>query len=164
MYTEDNTGKSKVEWSKSIINQALENLNEEDFLSLVIFDDKTETILESQKVTDKVAIRKTYESLEPRGGTDLFAGTKQGFENTYKNSNPNYENRVILISDAGWNTGNTDDTDLLRLISNYANETIGLTAIGLGENFNQELIHQITMSRGGNYLFVHSGKEIGEIF
>jgi len=67
-------------------------------------------------------------------------------------------------SPIGLNTGNTSSDDIVRLVSDYAAEGIGLTAIGMGDNFREDLIHAITMSRGGNYLFVNSGDEMVRFF
>ncbi len=41
---------------------------------------------------------------------------------------------------------------------------VGLTSIGIGSNFNQNFIHSITHSRGGNYIFVQSGEKMYEYF
>jgi Ca-activated chloride channel family protein len=77
---------------------------------------------------------------------------------------PGLENRVILISDAGLNTGVTDENILLKEVADYAGEHVGLTAIGVGDNFNQKFVRKITESQGGNYLFVQSGKRMIEYF
>src|SRR5690606_23234863 len=75
-----------------------------------------------------------------------------------------YENRVILISYAVFCLKKKSESSLLKLVTNYANEGIGLTAIGLGLNFNQDFIHGITQSKAGNYVFVHSGKDMFRYF
>jgi Ca-activated chloride channel family protein len=74
------------------------------------------------------------------------------------------ENRVILISDAGLNTGITNDHAIKDLIQNAALEGIGLTAIGIGENFNEKLINLVAQTKGGNYLFANNGHAMEKFF
>ena len=69
-----------------------------------------------------------------------------------------------FFSDAGLNTGVTATDSILRLVSDYAAENIGLTAIGVGENFHHDFIHKITMSKGGSAHFVHTGKDMMKFF
>ncbi len=166
MEDNDGTMKSRLEWAKEAAIHTVNQLNENDFLSVVVFDTNSE-IMQSpinmsksnrESVTAKIA------ELVTRGSTNLEAGLRDGYMLTSKNFKPDYQNRVILISDAGLNTGVTDDAPLLKLVTDFANENIGMTAIGLGLNFNQDFINHISQSRSGNYIFVHSGEEMFKFF
>ncbi|MFC2074907.1 VWA domain-containing protein [Bdellovibrionota bacterium] len=164
MSATDNTEKSRIEWAKEVLTHTINQLNEGDVLSVVLFNQESELLFAPTDVTDKEALIKLVNSLEAGGSTNLEAGLRDGFELVSENLIAGYENRVILISDAGLNTGVTDQANLLRLVTDFADEGIGLTAIGLGLNFNQDFIHGITMSHGGNYIFVHSGKKMAKFF
>jgi hypothetical protein len=50
------------------------------------------------------------------------------------------------------------------MVSDYADENIGLTAIGIGQNFHHDFVHKVTMSKGGNAIFVNSGAEMVKFF
>lgn len=160
MSATDNTEKTRLDWAKETIRHIVNELNAEDYLSIVIFDSDSEIFLGTANVTNKNEIIRKVNSLRTGGSTNLEKGLRNGYQLVSENFITGYENRVILISDAGLNTGTTDDTDLLKLVSDYAGEKIGLTAVGLGLNFNQKFIHQITKSQGGNYVFVNSGKQM----
>jgi len=160
MNIDDDTGKSRLEWAKQMIDQIADQLNQDDRLSLVIFDEEIETLIDGHSAPFNANIKATYADLKPRGSTDMYAGLKRGFELASKHRAKNVENRVILISDAGANTGFTGPEAFATLAGDYTHEGIGLTAIGIGMNFNEELVHQISMSQGGNYLFVQSGQEL----
>lgn len=158
MSSQDNTEKSRLEWAKEALNHIVAQLNEQDSLSIVLFDTDSEILLQTTEVTNKEAILELIKKLETKGSTNLEKGLRDGFELVSENFKQGYENRVILISDAGLNTGVTTEGSLVKLVSDYAAEDIGLSAIGLGLNFNQDFIQAITMSKGGNYQFMNSGK------
>ncbi len=164
MAATDFTERSRLDWAKDAIGQVLLNLNEQDTLSIVIFDSISEVLLAPTPAIDKAAIIKKVQALQPRNSTNLYAGLADGFKLASLAIRPHYQNRVILFSDAGLNTGVTDSSNLLRLVSDYAAEEIGLTAIGIGENFHHDFIHKITMSKGGNAYFVHTGKDMLKFF
>ncbi|MCB0417500.1 MAG: VWA domain-containing protein [Bdellovibrionaceae bacterium] len=162
----DNTEKSRLDWAKDAIAKTVAELNEQDILSIVLFDTNSEVLVPAANVTDKAALLKKVNALKTKGSTNLEAGLVDGYEQLSERALDleGYESRLILISDAGLNTGVTDEAAVLKQITDYSNEGIGLTAIGLGLNFNQKFVHGITQSRGGNYLFVHSGKDMFRYF
>ncbi|MCA9506816.1 MAG: VWA domain-containing protein [Myxococcales bacterium] len=171
MSATDNTEKSRLDWAKDAAIETVENLREGDYLSIIVFESESEIILPITKIASqesKEDIINTIKTLETKGSTNLYDGLRLGFESlsqqNFIDSNNDKESRVILISDAGLNTGFTELSTALKLVSDYASEGIGLTAIGLGENFNQEFILGISQSAGGNYIYVHSGRDMYRYF
>jgi Mg-chelatase subunit ChlD len=162
MSATDETEKTRLAWAKDALVQTIGELGGDDVLSIVTFDTTSQVLLRPERVRDKARLVAMVQSLDTRGSTNLEAGLRDGFELVSENVDrlPSHEHRVILISDAGLNTGVTDDSVLTKLVTDYAGEGIGLTALGLGQNFNQDLIHGIANSRGGNYLFVQTGKDM----
>ena len=160
----DNTERSRLEWAKDAVAKAISHLNEQDIVSIVLFDSVSVVLLEPTFVTDKALLLNKLQKIQTGNSTNLDAGLRDGFMLASKAYKAGYENRVLLFSDAGLNTGMTDPTSILRLVSDYASENIGLTAIGVGENFHHDFIHKITMSKGGNALFVHTGAGLTKFF
>ena len=166
MSAEDGTEKSRLEWAKDALVQTIEELDEADYLSIVLFDTNSEILVRPTPVRDKQALITKVKALKTRGSTNLEAGLRDGFTLVRENVArlPGHEHRVILVSDAGLNTGVTDTASLERLVTDQAARGIGLTALGVGENFHQSVIHAISKSRGGNYLFVQSGEDMLRFF
>lgn len=164
MMLDDGTEHPRLEWAKTALRKAIAHLNEGDLLSIVLFDESSRTLLAPQPVTDRAAILAVVDGIAAGGTTNLEAGLRDGFENALVSVDGGRENRVLLISDAGLNTGITDDAAILRLVTDHASDGIGLTAIGLGANFRSDLIRGITASRGGNYLFANDGKRMNEFY
>lgn len=160
----DGTDRSRLEWAKAVSLETLGELEESDLLSVVTFATESEIVLEPTGVSDREGIASSLSALTAGGSTNLGAGLSDGLSLAAQAFVEGYENRVILISDAGLNTGVTDETELFRMVSEYANEGVGLTAIGLGSNFKQDFIEAVTGAQGGNYLFVQSGLEMFRLF
>jgi len=67
-----------------------------------------------------------------------------------------YENRIIMITDAQPNTGSISSNTLAGLLQKNAKDDIFTTVIGVGLDFNSELIEIMTKTRGANYYNVYS--------
>ncbi len=86
---------------------------------------------------------------------ELFEGDEDSQENIH-------ENRIIFLTDAMPNVGVTDSKSLLGMTKHYGERhkyKIYTSIIGVGIDFNTDLIEQITKVRGANYMAVHSNKE-----
>ncbi len=160
----DGTRQTRLEWAKDALKSTLSQLHSDDLLSIVVFETTSSILLKPTAVNNQVAILKKIQNLQPLGSTNLEAGLRDGYDLVSANLSATYENRVILISDAGLNTGVTDPSELLRLVTDHASDDIGLTAIGMGSNFQEDFIHTITRSKGGNYLFAQSGSDLSDYF
>lgn len=164
MSATDGTEKNRLEWAKEVLVKTVQELGEEDSLSIVLFDGASQILQTTTRVTDKAVLLQKISEVGLGGSTNLEAGLRDAYQLASANIKVGYENRVILISDAGLNTGAISDDILTKLVTDYAAEGIGLTAIGLGLNFNQEFVRKITTSQGGNYLFVNSGLTMSKLF
>lgn len=160
MQDTDGTDKTRLEWSKLALIESLKKLNSSDVVSVVIFDDQEDVLFEPTFATDLEDEIEKIKALETRGGTNVESGLRKGFTLVGEHFKSGYENRVILLSDAGLNTGIISEAELVRLVSDASGERINLTAVGVGVNFNQGFIHGITLNKGANYVFVQSGKSL----
>lgn len=159
--------KSKMQVANESIVALLEHLNPEDRFGVVVFDDqgykaKNMTLVSD---TDMDDIIENILDLQEDGGTNMEAGMKLGtaFYADYSNADQSeYENRIIFLTDAMPNTGATSDESLLGMTSSNADDNIYTTFIGIGVDFNTELVEQITKIQGANYYSVHSANEFSE--
>ena len=88
----------------------------------------------------------------------MEAGTGQ-FDRLLPQGGSDYENRIIFLTDAMPNLGETGDLPLYRMLEGNAERGIYTTFIGIGVDFNSELVEGITKIRGANYYSVHSAQE-----
>jgi Ca-activated chloride channel family protein len=148
---------------KLALNQLVDNLNADDRLALVLFDDRVDVIRPSAPVTDPLAIKTTIAGIAVRGATDMAAGLQAGISQVQTNAGL-VSDRVMLFTDADANTGATDKAAFVGLATAAANQRIGLTLFGVGIDLNQDLVLAITQLRGGSYYFLSDADAIGTIF
>jgi len=73
-----------------------------------------------------------------------------------------YENGMVFMTDAMPNLGDTDDDSLLGKMERNAEDNIHTTFVGMGVDFNTEIVEEITSVRGANYFSVHSAEQFEE--
>ena len=155
---------TKMQLAGKAVTAMLDHLKPEDSLGVVLFDNQAHLAKPVRKVgaTDMKAIKKHIIQLEPTGGTNMSAGFSMALEqfqslNTQENSE--VENRIIFLTDAQPNRGDLTEEGMLGLTTRAAKQNIYTTFIGVGLDFNTELIESITKIKGANYYSVLSPKE-----
>lgn len=154
--------------NKSLVNM-IEHLKDEDRLGVVLFDNKAYKAkpLRLVKNTDINATKKHILDLKSRGGTNWSEGYKSGltlFEKLEpKLKDPQiYENRVIFLTDAMPNRGELSEKGLFGLVDSASQNGIYTTFIGIGVDFNNDLVEAISKTKGANYFSVHSDIEFAK--
>jgi len=69
-----------------------------------------------------------------------------------------------LLSDGRPTVGVTNADEIVELSFPYNADGIGLTTIGLGTDFNQELMAGLAERADGNHYFIESGAALDEVF
>ncbi len=160
----DNDIKTKMQLANESVAGLLDHLNDDDNLGVVLFDGRAHLSkpLENMKFTDKERLKENILNVHSAGSTNMEAGMKLGTslfdEFTNVNSNE-YENRIIFLTDAMPNRGNTSQQGLFGMISENSKNNIYTTFIGIGVDLNTELVEDITKVRGANYYSIHSASE-----
>ena len=156
--------KSKMKIANESVNILIDQLKDDDRFGMVLFDNSAYLGKPISLIgeTDVKAIKDHILEIEEAVGTNFEAGYTKATElfSKYKNVNSNeYENRIIVITDAMPNIGNTSDTGLLTYVKKNAQDKVYTTFIGVGVDFNTELIETISDVRGANYYSVHNSEE-----
>jgi Ca-activated chloride channel family protein len=164
---DDDIGKRKITIATETIVDLLDHLRGDDRFGMVLFESVGYLAKPLRLVgdTDMAAIKQHVLEIKDRGGTNMEAGMKVAKEmfDGFLDVDPSvYENRIIFLTDAMPNTGQTSDTSLLGMTKGNADKMVFSTFIGIGVDFNTELIELITKIRGANYYSVHSSVQFKE--
>jgi Ca-activated chloride channel homolog len=143
---------------------AVQQLLPSDRLSVTIFDDAVETIVPSAPVRDKTDILRRIEGIQPDGSTALFAGWKEGGEQARRHRLDNGLNRVLLLSDGLANVGLTDPGAIVAEVKALAGRGVGTTTLGVGVDYNEDLMEAMARGGDGNYYFIESPRQLSDIF
>lgn len=157
---------SKIRYAKQACQFVVEQLSEGDTFSLVAFDDEVETIIPPGPVTNKPELRKRIERIQTGSCTNLSAGLIEGAKHVLegKLGLPRAVNRVILLSDGLANRGVTSKTRLAELAREYHSSGASISAMGLGDGFDEELMETISYQGGGHFYYIDAPERIPVIF
>ena len=74
-------------------------------------------------------------------------------------------NRVVLLTDGAANLGNVDPEALTQTVETNRTQGIALDCFGIGwEDYNDDLLEQLSSNGDGRYAFLNSPDEAGTEF
>lgn len=155
---------SKIAVVKTSLKMMVDKLNDRDQLAVVLFNNTASVLLQPTQVDDKQQLKDTISQIEAGGGTNIEVGLQTGFELAESHRSSHRMDRVMLLTDALPNVGATGQSSFLELAQQYGEQNIGLTTFGVGVNFGQELVVELSRVRGGNYFFLEDNDRIREVF
>ena len=155
---------SKIDQAKSAAIEALKRLSSTDTFSLVVYDHVVKTIIPAQRVVDIHRIIEKIKLIHTGGNTALFGGVSQGAAEIRKYLEGNYVHRIILLSDGLANVGPNTPEDLGRLGAALIKENISVTTVGVGTDYNEDLMARLSQKSDGNIYFVESSYDLPKIF
>ncbi|WP_022665040.1 vWA domain-containing protein [Desulfospira joergensenii] len=157
-------GGTKMEKARAAAIEALKRLGREDVFSLVVYDSNVQTIVPAQKARNVQNIIQTIRQIQPGGNTALFGGVSQGAAEIRKSLGRGYVHRMILLSDGLANVGPKMPSDLGRLGAGLVKENISVSTVGVGTDYNEDLMAQLAQKSDGNTYFVESSLDLPRIF
>lgn len=146
------------------LHTLVDNLHDDDRLALIAFDHTVTHALPFGETLDRDLLHERIETLSPGGGTNLYAGLEAGFS-MFRETLPNErQHRVIFLSDGHPTTGVTSRYEIIDLARAHIMRGIGLTSIGVGNDFDIELMRGLAEYGAGNYYYLEDASAASEVF
>lgn len=144
----------------------IEKLHPKDQITLVTYasDAKVAFVSNAETDPDRTQLQDLINSLEARGGTNIYDGLRVALEEVEASKSEELQNRVILLSDGEATEGLTNNERIINLGESYAEQGVGITTIGVGKDFDIELMRRLSESGSGNFYFVEDLFSVEEIF
>lgn len=155
--------RKKIDYAREAICYAIEQLLPNDRLSVTIFDDRVQTLIPTTPANNKASLTQLVKQVEPRGGTDLHAGWVQGGIQVSQFLTAEL-NRVILLSDGLANAGVTHPDSIASDVHGLAQRGVSTSTMGLGDDYNEDLLEAMARSGDGNYYYIASAEQLPSIF
>jgi Ca-activated chloride channel family protein len=156
---------TKLEKAKEAAIEALRRLGPQDRFALVTYDHRVETLVPPQSAANSEWIEARIRGIAAGGNTALFGGVNQGAAEVRKLiEDTRFVHRVILLSDGLANVGPNSPADLARLGAALIKEGISVTTVGVGTDYNEDLMTQLAQKSDGNNYFVESSHDLPRIF
>jgi Ca-activated chloride channel homolog len=155
---------NKIRSATECVVSILDQLKDDDRVAIVTFNSNAhlEKPMGLVRRADMRDVKNHVLDISAGGSTNLDAGMDMAarqFNDTDELNSYEYENRIMVLTDAQPNTGDISSSGLMRNIRNGAGARIYTTIIGIGVDFNTDLIEEITKEKGANYYSVHSPRE-----
>lgn len=156
----------RMDYLKRGMTKMTSQLKTGDLVNVVLFDHEECTPIENFVVgRDKPEIlQKAIDKMKPRGSTDVHLGLSKGYALADSSYQPTYNNRVVLVTDALANTGETDPRTMSMISKYYDSRKIRLSGVGVGREFNDALLDKLTERGKGAYVFLGSEAEVDAVF
>ncbi len=143
---------------------AINRLDTRDIASVVIFDNTVDVLVPAQKVADRKHFADAIRQVSVRGTTAIYAGVIEGATEVKKHLDARRLNRVVLLSDGLANVGPSKPSDFAQLGRELLKAGISVSTIGLGADYNEDLMLQLAKAADGNHAFAAAPDDLIKIF
>lgn len=150
--------------AKEAAAMALDRLGLDDVISLVAYNHNVDVLVPSTRVRNHSALKLAIERLTAGGRTALYAGVKEGGRQVQEYRQARRVSRVILLSDGLANVGPSKPSELAALGAELARDGISVTTIGLGLQYNEDLMTKLALASDGNHAFARTPDDLVRIF
>ena len=158
---------AKIEKARQAACVAVDQLADDDYFSLVTYDNESEVLLPPQRVGGaghRSELKSVIERIHPGGGTALHAGVSLAARQVRRNVEKEFLNRVILVSDGLANVGPSRTSDLVELGRDLRQQGISVTTIGVGDDYHEDLMTALAEASHANYYYVRDAEKLPGIF
>ncbi|MEO5804521.1 MAG: VWA domain-containing protein [Verrucomicrobiota bacterium] len=155
---------AKIEKTRQAAMQLVDRLGPDDFISVVTYSDSVEVLFPAQKVDGAERLKSCISQIQAGGSTALYAGVQAGAEELEKHFSAKRINRVILLSDGLANVGPKSPAELRRLGRQLSERGIAVTTVGVGDDYNEDLMAGLAEASDANYYYVQDTEKLSEIF
>ena len=153
----------KIEKAKEACRGVIRNLRQEDFFSLVIFDDQAEVVIPLHDKVDKPRAIAWIDRIYPRGATNLGAGWALGRDELRK-SPEGLCRRLLLLSDGLVNRG-MNNLELNSFVSGGMTQfDVRTSTLGFGNDYDEDLMTELAKVATGNFYDVETADSLPKIF
>jgi uncharacterized protein YegL len=154
----------KMSRVKQGLCQFVRKLRPTDSIAIIGYSTDAEVLLPAQRVGDGRKVLETIRRLTASGNTNLHAGLMLGYKEVVKGCEELADHRVILLTDGLANKGVTDAEQIASDSKKYNERGIDLSTIGVGRDFNRDLLAGLATAGRGLFHFVADDADIQKVF
>jgi Ca-activated chloride channel homolog len=149
----------KMDRVRKATSMALELLNEQDIVSVVIFDHRNEVLIPAVTVRDPNELKDRISRIRDAGGTKIAPALEKGLREIEKDRSGAIR-RLVLLTD-----GQTENENECLLRAEDAGRIgVPITALGVGKDWNEDLMIEMANRSGGSADYIARPDEITEYF
>jgi Ca-activated chloride channel family protein len=163
---------NKIGLMKEACGRLEQRLGSEDRVALVSFSTSARTLFPLQSIPQNYTdcplelanYHKAIQELVARGGTNISSGLELGAAELRGHARSGAARRIILLTDGQPNAGDATPEGLRGICSRLEREGISVSTVGLGLDYNAQLLSSMAESGGGSYHYVDAAERIAGIY
>jgi Ca-activated chloride channel family protein len=151
-----------IEAVRSSAKALVGKLRDGDRISIVGFHSRADILVDNRVVnaTTREQVDRAIAGIKARGTTDLASGLAQGLAQVQQARLPAGINRIVLLSDGVPN----NQTNLAGTIAAIHQHGISVTSLGLGTDYDTNLMTKIARDTGGEFHYLEKPEEVAAVF
>jgi Ca-activated chloride channel homolog len=147
----------RMDTVKTAAIELLRQMKPDDTVSIVVFSDRAEVLLPAGQRLNRANIEMQIQMIRASGGTEIFQGLSAAFTEVRRNLARSLINHIILITD-GRTYG--DDQECMKLAEQAASLGIRVTGLGIGTEWNDVFMDDLTARTGGSSFYISRANDI----
>jgi Ca-activated chloride channel homolog len=156
---------NKIVQARMAANRLVDLLNENDRLSIVHYGTDVRSFAGVFATAENKARMHRYISgIVDEGGTNIGDGLEAGRAQLEKAQTDFRVNRLILLSDGQPTVGITSPNGLAKIVTRMRSTGISMTSLGVGLDFNEDLMQRLADVGGGSYGFINNSQAMSAVF
>lgn len=154
----------KLPLLKSSFQLLVEQLGENDRVSIVVYAGSSGVILKGARGDEKEKILAALDELQAGGSTAGGEGIELAYKIAKENLIHGGNNRVILATDGDFNVGLSSEGELTKMIEQKRKDGIYLSVLGFGTgNIKDNKMEALADKGNGNYAYIDSMMEAKKV-
>jgi Ca-activated chloride channel homolog len=154
----------RLDLVKDALHTLVGQLRPSDSVAVVAFSDTARTVQPMTPVREKEDLHRAVENLRVERSTNLEAGLVLGYQVARDGFRSGASNRVVLLSDALANVGNTTADPILAQVREQAGKGIALLGVGVGSDYGDALMERLADSGDGFTVYVSDVEQARKVF
>lgn len=150
----------RLDHVKAAAHQIVDELEKEDVVGVVAFNDRATVMMPSQPLTDPLRVHSRISSIWASGGTEILQGLRAGLEQIQHFHKPDVISHLILLTD-GRTYG--DEEQCLAEARRAGLERIEISVLGIGEDWNDAFLDQLARQTGGFSWYIAHPQQVRSV-
>jgi len=150
----------RLDYVKAAAHQIIDDLEDQDTLGIVAFSDRAEILMPSRRLDDQARAHSRVSSIWASGGTEMLQGLKAGLEQLRRFHRDDVVSHLILLTD-GRTYG--DEDECIVEARRAGLERIGITTLGIGEDWNDAFLDDLAHQTGGTCSYISYPQQVRDV-
>lgn len=159
-------GGQKLRHAKQAAEAIVDGLGGRDRLSLITYNAGASVAYPATAMENgsKRRVKRRIRHIRDSGGTNIGAALDKAFRQLRSSQDEESVNRMILLSDGKPTVGQSDTDRLAERAETILKQGVSVTSMGVGLDYNEDLMTAMANVGGGNYYFIDSPEKVVSMF